>query len=267
MTNKTQTIKDLLESNLSEANRKAAILLAVCTELGVDYTLIRSAKTGTAMVHIRLEDSLSSKNINIPALAEIVDVPSSSNSDEEAEEEEEHKTSSAPIEVPRDFLNGAKAKHKAAVENRSSVIYYRFRTPSFTQAIDRKWSFADVMKLATLRRKEGSNLPERKHLVKVMSDLLGVSDFTTEKPSYKEILCMLSIAKGKCLTEKVKDIFNNFKIGNVKFYSTYLKYMSIDKYIGKSEAGLKFLAGEKIDLNQSLRFFIDAEKVTEEPSE
>ena len=265
MTNKTQTIKDLLESNLSEANRKAATLLAVCTELGVDYTLIRSAKTGATMVHIRLEDS-SSKNINVPALAEIVDVPSSSKLEEE-ETEEEPKVSVAPIEVPRDFMNGAKAKHKAAVENRSSVIYYRFRTPSFTQAIDRKWSFADVMKLATLRRKEGSELPERKHLVKVMSDLLGVSDFTTEKPSYKEILCMLSIAKGKCLTEKVKDIFNNFNIGNVKFYSTYLKYMSIDKYIGKSEAGLKFLAGEKIDLNQSLRFFIDAEKVTEEPSE
>lgn len=265
MTNKTQTIKDLLESNLSEANRKAATLLAVCTELGVDYTLIRSAKTGTTMVHVRIEDSLSSKNINVPALAEIVDVPSSSNSDEEAEEES--KSPVAPIEVPRDFINGAKAKHKAVVENRSSVIYYRFRTPSFIQTIDRKWSFADVMKLATLRRKEGSELPERKHLVKVMSDLLGVSDFTTEKPAYKEILCMLSIAKGKCLTEKVKDIFNNFNIGNVKFYSTYLKYMSIDKYIGKSEAGLKFLAGEKIDLNQSLRFFIDAEKVTEEPSE
>lgn len=252
MYNTTETNRGLVDLGAVEVNpqnlKLAAIIQLLCEE-GADCTVI-SCRNGDMNIHIKVKGSYAySKN---------------------PKELTPNGKKLNPIEVPREDSIGNKIVANARRNTRASTLRYtRAKTPGCVQLIDKEYTYPQVRELVRLRDKK-LETPEDIHLRCVASQKVGTSDFTAEKLSNKEILVLLSIAEGDSLKKKIEFIQANYLLGEdgkLPFLTIYSKFNEYYKYVTKAECTKHFFEGELVDLNKSVRYFIDIVKYPQSKEE
>lgn len=236
------------EIKLSNSDLKQALVIKTAETMGFKYLI--DSRSGCRVIQIFLDDTT-------PGGVRVSVKPKRFNK--------------KGIEVPRDIVGNKVLASKANADSTSMAKYTRFRTPKSIQWIDKKATRLEVATLCRLRDKTKSPDVDREffHLRRVESQKLGEGDFTKNQLSFKEACYLLEQAKigtqGGSMEKKVKWIQDHFEVGP-QTSSTFTSFMNaVGGAVMKSDIAKKFLNGEAVDMNYSLRYYRDVKAKNLEP--